>query len=347
MFRSRNLDIALAALVAILGGLAAAKNMPGQIMIPLGVGLFLAPGYLWTEALLSQRMPGHERAMFSIGMALVVPVFGGFLLAALKIPLFKKDWVGVLVVFALLGVVAALIQRLRQVPEDREPEQDPRLRQRQRPAYSTGSVVMNTFVYGVAAVIGLGAIGYSVKSAEDQPFPAQTEFWFAPVINNPLAVNMAALSDNTTAQGVSEQDQETAISKATQANILVLNTENQTETYEVRIIRNGKVDNSETTTFTLQEDQEKTWDVPYSPPNDYDVNAGPNKSEILADLYLVTDPGTPIDFNTTAPIDYGNNGGCVSNLKLLPTVLQSEDPCYPDPAATASASPTPTNTTVK
>jgi len=155
---------------------------------------------------------------------------------------------------------------------------------------------------------------------------------------------MALLSDNVAEQNTSQGDQLTAIGNARQANILILNTENQTETYELRIIRNGKVDAAETRTITLQNGQEKTWDVPYLPPNGGNSNAGPNASEILADLYLVT-PGTAIDYNTTVPIDYGNNGGCVSNLKLLPTVLQSEDPCYQDQAATATAAPTSTSTT--
>ena len=61
MYRYRNLDIAIATVVAILGGLAAAKQLPGQVTIPLGLGLFFAPGYLWSEAILTQRLPGIER----------------------------------------------------------------------------------------------------------------------------------------------------------------------------------------------------------------------------------------------------------------------------------------------
>ncbi len=32
--------------------------------------------------------------------------------------------------------------------------------------------------------------------------------------------------------------------------------------------------------------------------------------------------------NTTTPSNYTTNGECVSNIKLLPAVLQPEDPCY-------------------
>ncbi len=118
MYRNRNLDIAIAAVVAILGGLAAAEHLPGPVTIPLGIGLFFAPGYLWSEAILSQRLPGIERTMTSVGMALIFPILGGFLFFGLHIPLFKSSWVGLLVVLTLLGVVAVAVQRLREVPVD-------------------------------------------------------------------------------------------------------------------------------------------------------------------------------------------------------------------------------------
>src|SRR6202034_4205391 len=78
MYR-RNLDIAIAAIVAILGGLAAAAHLSGAVTIPLGVGLFFAPGYLWSEAILSQRLPAVERFMTSAGLALILPIIGGVL----------------------------------------------------------------------------------------------------------------------------------------------------------------------------------------------------------------------------------------------------------------------------
>ena len=109
MYRHRNLDIALAAVIAILGGLAAAKHLPGQIRIPLGIGLFFAPGYLWSEAILSQRLPGIERALTTAGMALIFPILGGFLFYGLRIPLFESAWIALLVVLTLLGVVAVAI----------------------------------------------------------------------------------------------------------------------------------------------------------------------------------------------------------------------------------------------
>jgi len=156
MYRNRNIDIAIAAIIAILGGLAAAKNLPGQVTIPLGIGLFFAPGYLWSEAILNQWLPGVERALTSAGMALIFPILGGFLFYGLHIPLFKSSWIGLLVVLTLLGVVAVAVQRLRGVPAD------PRLRQQQNPRQQqnrnqppprqSGSAVLNSFVFGLAGL---------------------------------------------------------------------------------------------------------------------------------------------------------------------------------------------------
>jgi hypothetical protein len=151
MYR-RNLDIALAAIIAVLGGLAAAKHLPGEITIPLGLGLFFAPGYLWSAAILSQRLPGVERAITSVGLALILPIIGGFLFYGLHIPLFASDWIGLLVVLTLLGVVAVAVTRLRAVPADQSQQR------RSQPPRQSGSVVMHSFIFGIAAVVGLGSV---------------------------------------------------------------------------------------------------------------------------------------------------------------------------------------------
>ncbi len=49
----------------------------------------------------------------SAGLTLILPIVGGFLFFALRIPLFKSAWVGLLVVLTLLGLVAVAVQRLR------------------------------------------------------------------------------------------------------------------------------------------------------------------------------------------------------------------------------------------
>lgn len=276
MYRNlRNLDIAIATIVAILGGLAAAKHMPGQVTIPLGAGLFLAPGYLWSVAILSQRLPGTERAMTSAGMALIFPILGGFLFYALHIPLFKSDWVGMLVVLTLLGVVAVAIQRLREASADQRLRPPPGRRQAH-----PGGLVMNSVVFGVAGLVTIGAIAYSVKSAEAQKFATYTSIWMGPQVSDAADRNYTHLAGDTAAQQVAAEAENSNQPKATQAKILVTNAEGVTETYRLDYKQKGKV--VKTWTFTLNNDQSWQQMVPLS----YNY-------AIVADLYMLPNLKTP------------------------------------------------------
>lgn len=301
-YRNRNIDIAIAAIVAILGGLAAVKHLPGQVTIPLGIALFFAPGYLWSEAILSQRLPGIERAMTTAGMALIFPILGGFLFYGLHIPLFKSSWVGLLVVLTLLGVVAVAIQRLREVPVG-QPQQP---RRNQQPPRQSGSVVLHSFIFGLAAVIGLGAVAFSVKNAEAQKFPGYTMLSMPAIVNNAAARNAAILSNDPKAQAAAAQAADTAQQKATQAHLIVTNHQGVPEQYQLKLLENGKV--TKTWSITLNDGQ--TWQ---------ETIAWTLNHSMLADLYLLP--------NTSTPFHYVNNGTCVSNIKVLPTLLRPEDPC--------------------
>jgi hypothetical protein len=301
MYRNRNLDIAIAAIVALLGGLAAAKHLPGQVTIPLGTALFFAPGYLWSEAILSQRLPGIERAMTTAGMALIFPILGGFLFYGLHIPLFKSSWVGLLVVLTLLGVVAVAIQRLREVPAGR-PQQP---RRNQPPPRQGGSVVLHSFIFGLAAVIGIGAVAFSVKNADAQKFPGYTMLSMTAIVDNAAAQNEAILSNDPAAQAAAAQAADSAQSSATQAHLLVTNHQGVPEQYKLELLQKGKVTN--TWPITLNDGQ--TWQKTIAWTTNYSM---------LGDLYLLP--------NTSTPFHYVNNGTCISNIKVLPTVLRSEIP---------------------
>jgi hypothetical protein len=302
MYRNRNLDIAVAAVIAILGGLAAAKQLPGQVTIPLGVGLFFAPGYLWSEAILTQRLPGLERTLTTLGMALIFPILGGFLFYGLHIPLFKSSWIGLLVVLTLLGVVAVAVQRLREVPVDE--------RQQRRPSQQAprrNGLVLHSFIFGLAGVIAIGSVAYSVKSAEAEKFPGYTMLWMTPVVDNSAAQNIAILSNNLAAQAQAAEAEDTLQGNATQGHLGVTNHQGVPEQYELKFLVNGKVTGKWSITLNDGQSWQKTivWHT--------------NNYAMLADLYLLP--------NTSTPFHYVNNGACVSNIKLLPTVLKAEDPC--------------------
>lgn len=285
MYR-RNLDIALAAVIAILGGLAAAAHLPGAATIPLGVGLFFAPGYLWSEAILNQRMPGIERTMTSVGMAFIFPILGGFLFFALHIPLLKSSWVGLLVVLTLLGVVAVAVQRLKEPPVD--PRQQYRQQQQQRqpprrnqPAPpSDGMRVVHACLFGLAAVIGIASVAFSVKNAAAQKFPAYSDISMTQIV--PGAQQFVGNSQN------SAGNPQAFASNATQAHLRVDNHEGVPEQYEVQLVEK-KNTIAKTWKFSLADGQ--TWQV---------TIAFTQKYKMVANLYVLP--------NTTKPNYYADNG---------------------------------------
>jgi Protein of unknown function (DUF1616) len=283
MYR-KNLDIALAAIVAILGGLAAAAKLPGVITIPLGFGLFFAPGYLWSEAILTQRLPGIERTMTSVGMALIFPILGGFLFYALHIPLLKPSWIGLLVVLTLMGLVAVAVQRLREAPVD--PRQSQRQQQYQRPQQRKnqqarpggGASIVHAAIFGLAAVIGIGSVAFSVKNAEAQKFPGYTMLGMTEVVAGAQSfVGNANSAGNPQAMATS----------ATQAHLNVTNHQGVPEQYRLTLLKKGKVTN--TWNITLNDGQ--TWQQTIAYTLAY---------KMVADLYLLP--------NTTAVYRTVDNG---------------------------------------
>jgi hypothetical protein len=260
MYR-RNLDIFIAGGTGLLGGAAYLAHVPGAVQVILGIALFFAPGYLWSEAILSQRLPALERVLTSAGLALIFPIIGGFVFYGLRIPLFRSAWVGLLVVLTLLGVVAVAVQRLRQPPVD------PRQAAARRPKPSQGRLSpLHGTIFGLAGVVALGSVALSVHSAEAQKQPATT------------ALGMPVVVTGENANG-------TPVTDPTKANLNVTNHQGSTERYELKLYRKGKLSN--TWSFTLADGQ--TWQqvIPYT------VAQG---NGILADLYLLPNTTKPYEF---------------------------------------------------
>jgi hypothetical protein len=251
MYR-RNLDIFIAGGLALLGGAAYEAHVPGPIQVVLGIALFLAPGYLWSEAILSQRLTGVERVLSSAGMSLILPILGGFLFYGLRISLFRSAWVGLLVVLTLLGVVAVAIVRLREQPAAPAAQPGPAAGQ-QQPG-GNRRALPHVIIYGIAAVVALGSVAFSVHSAETQKFPGRTVFWMQPdKVSNAVKASLGA----TNYQGVTEQ-------------------------YEVKLTRKGKV--TGTWKFTLADGQ--TWQRVIA----YTTRDGVG---LVANLYLLPDTARP------------------------------------------------------
>jgi hypothetical protein len=296
-YRHRNLDIAVAAVIAILGGLAAAKHLPGQIRIPLGVGLFFAPGYLWSEAILSQRLSGIERVLTTLGIALILPILGGFMFYGLRIPLFESDWIALLVVLTLLGVVAVAIARLREPAAGQWQE-----RRRNEPRQN-GSVVMHSFIFGLAALIGLGSVAYSVKSAEDQKFPAYSSISMTQVV--PGAQSYVGASAETAANPAANA------AHATKATLQVQNHQGLAEGYKVTLVEpvNKKIYNAPVDPAKTKSEVVKTWTFTLSSGQAWHTTiAFTQKYSMIAYLYLL-----PNDKTALHCVDNGISPLCTSS----------------------------------
>ncbi|HEX3712313.1 MAG TPA: DUF1616 domain-containing protein [Trebonia sp.] len=276
MYRNRNLDIFIAGGTGLLGGAAYVVHVPGPIQVILGIALFFAPGYLWSEAILTQRLTGLERVLTSAGISLILPIIGGFLFYGLRIPLFRSAWVGLLVVLTLAGVVAVAIQRLREDPADARPV--PAARNGQ-PGKKAGLPLVHLLVYAAAGVIALGTVAFSVRSADTQKFPGKSAIGMAAVLTDPPAANPIP-----TAPGQK-------FSVPTQANLTVTNNEGIAEQYEVKLLRKGKKTTTTTYNFTLANGQ--SWHTVIA----YTVA---QNSTIRANLYLLPD--------TSKIIAYADNG---------------------------------------
>jgi hypothetical protein len=256
--RRRNIDIFIAGGTALLGGAAYVAKVPGPLQVVLGIALFFAPGYLWSEAILSHWLPGVERVLTSAGLTLILPIIGGFLFFALHIPLFRGDWVGMLVVLTLLGLVAVAVQRLRAVPEDEPPQPSEPPRRGEQPERGWLSP-LNLSAYGLAVLVGLGAVGFSVKNAEAEKQPSNTVLTMSQVRGN-----------------------------ATKGDLSVTNHEGAQESYELKLLTTvGKVTKTTTWKFSLSDGQEWDKTIAYTA-----VQPSKNTPTITADLYKLPDTKT-------------------------------------------------------
>jgi hypothetical protein len=125
-------------------------------------------------------------------------------------------------------------------------------------------------------------------------------------VNNAAAQNAAILSNDPVAQAAAASAADTAQQKATQAHLVVTNHQGVPEQYQLKLLRKGKV----TSTWPITLNDGQTWQTTIAWTTNYSM---------LADLYLLP--------NTSTPFHYVNNGACVSNIKVLPTLLRPEDPC--------------------
>ena len=181
-------DVVIAGAVAILGCIAIYEHLPAPVVIILGLGLFVAPGYVWSEVLLSASVRGLERVAVMIGLALMVPVLGGLVLYVARIPLHRATWVGLLAVVTVTGTMVVLAIRPR--PDE------PRARgeQAERKRWRAWHVVN----FCAASMIAAVAVGLAVYSANVQKYPGYTQLWLSPVRSDPVTATLGVTNQQGT-----------------------------------------------------------------------------------------------------------------------------------------------------
>jgi hypothetical protein len=163
-------DIGVVGGVAVLGCVAILAHLPTPVTVVLGLGLFAAPGYLWSCVLPTRGMAGLERVCLAVGITLMVPVFGGLALYAIGIPLHTVSWAGLLATVTLAGIVVLTFQRMRTRPPASH-QWDWRRR----------LSVRDFLAFGAAIVIVIGAVGLAVIGIHVQKYPGYTQLWMSPL----------------------------------------------------------------------------------------------------------------------------------------------------------------------
>jgi uncharacterized membrane protein len=167
--RRKNADVVVAIAIVALTFAALFVAIPVPVLAILGVTLFAATGYLWSEVLLGSRTGSLERAATATGLAMIVPVLGGLALYVLRISLDRASWTGLMAVAALSGAVAVNVRRrlARPVAEsDSKP----------RAALSIRSYA----AFGLAAFIAAGAVVLAHEGAARQNYGGFTQLWLSP-----------------------------------------------------------------------------------------------------------------------------------------------------------------------
>ncbi len=176
-------DIGATAVVAALACGAAAADAPTAVMAVLGLALFAASGYLLAQLLLGTHIAGLERAVVVTGLALAVPIVGGLLLNAARVPLHRAAWLGLLAGVTLAADLVLFLRRragraalFTWHPEWRLPR---------RP----------TAIFAVAMVVAACGVALARIGVAIQPQPGFTQLWLSPQHQNGPTASLGVSND--------------------------------------------------------------------------------------------------------------------------------------------------------
>ena len=182
--------VAVTAAVAVLAYGAILAGAPVAVTAVLGLALFASLGWVWGAVLLGPRIGELEGIVVAAALALALPILGGLVLQAARIPLHARAWGGLVAGLTLTGDVLVLLRSRGGRGEDTGA----------RPARWSPSAWQAT-VFGAALVVAAGAVGVARVGASIQRYPGFTELSMPGVRHNPAAADLGVVNH----QGHSER----------------------------------------------------------------------------------------------------------------------------------------------
>ncbi|GAC1398992.1 MAG: hypothetical protein NVS4B12_05010 [Ktedonobacteraceae bacterium] len=170
--RLQNSDLFVAVLIAALNVLwAFLPNHPLFISTILALPLvFVIPGYTLTHALFYNRLLDTPRRLaFSFGFSLVIDILSGLLLNLLPMGLHALSW-AIFLAF-LTTAFSLLVIYLRR-----------RTSFKKASAPTLRFTIFDGILLGLATLVAILSVLYSIIGAAQQPYPGFTQLWMLPQV---------------------------------------------------------------------------------------------------------------------------------------------------------------------
>jgi hypothetical protein len=183
------LVIGVTSAVAVLAGGATLVRAPTPVTAVLGLALFASLGWIWGTVLLGPRMGDLEGIVVATAAGLALPILGGLVLQAARVPLHARAWVALIGGLTLVGDLILLFRRR---PARLSEAQEQRVRW--RPS------AWQAVTFGAALIVALGAVGMAHARAVNQHYAGFTELWLSGLRDNPAAADLGVVNHQGSAK---------------------------------------------------------------------------------------------------------------------------------------------------
>ncbi len=183
------LVIGVTSAVAVLAGGATLMRAPTPVTAVLGLALFASLGWIWGTVLLGPRMGDLEGIVVATAAGLALPILGGLVLQAARVPLHARAWVGLIGGLTLAGDAILLFRR-----------RPARLSEAQEQRVGWRPSAWQAVTFGAALIVAAGAVGMAHARAVNQHYPGFTELWLSGLRENPAAADLGVMNHQGSAK---------------------------------------------------------------------------------------------------------------------------------------------------